>query len=66
MHSKEFKKHRRGNPLFLLITTIVALIVTSTPMTVPALADWHYNQVINSDSYKKTYGSWQVVNASDR
>jgi hypothetical protein len=65
MHSKEFKKHRRGNPLFLLITTIVALIVTSTPMTVPALADWHYNQVINSDSYKKTYGSWQVLNLPD-
>lgn len=53
---------RRGQPLFLLISTVIALIFASSPMAIPAVAELQHSIKINSDEYKKTYGSWEVLN----
>ena len=57
-----YKPHvsRRGRPLVLLFTTITALLIASSPMSVPALAAWHYNSKVNSLKHKQQYGYWQV------
>lgn len=52
---------RRGRPFFLLMGTLIALLVASTPMSVPAVAEWQHNSKINSTEYKQQYGSWEVV-----
>jgi hypothetical protein len=53
--------HRRGRPLFLLLTTLIALFMASTPMSVPAFAEWRHNTLINSQDYKQTHGYWQTL-----
>ncbi len=52
---------RRGNPLFMVVATIAALLITSSPVTVSALSRWRHERKINSYEYKSTYGSWEVV-----
>lgn len=52
---------RRGQPLVLLLTTILTLLVASSPVSVPALAVQFHSQQINSPSYKNTHGLWDVV-----
>ncbi|HEX8763086.1 MAG TPA: galactose oxidase early set domain-containing protein [Candidatus Saccharimonadales bacterium] len=59
--SKKNDALRRGRPFILLVSTIVALIIASTPVTVPALAEWRYNAKINSQEYKQAYGHWQTL-----
>lgn len=60
MH-KNTPKYKRGQPFFLLIATVVALLIASSPVTVPAFADWRYNTRINSLSYKQAYGYWETI-----
>lgn len=52
---------RRGHPLVMVIITIVALISTSTPISVPAISQWGHNRMINSEDYKKKFGYWETV-----
>jgi hypothetical protein len=59
---KNTRRNRRGQPIVLLTTTVVALLISSLPMAVPAVAQWHHNQMINSLSYKQTHGFWETVN----
>jgi hypothetical protein len=54
--------YRRGSPLALLLTTLVALLIASSPMSVPALATWHHELKINSLEYKRTHGYWETLN----
>lgn len=58
-HIPEYKK--RGRPHILLLATIVALLISSAPVTVPAFADWRHNSKINSLDYKQKYGYWEVL-----
>jgi hypothetical protein len=53
---------KRGQPLILLITTIVIFLLASLPITIPAYAGYTNNRLINSLSYKQQYGSWQILN----
>lgn len=53
--------HRRGHPLVLLITTVLALLMASLPVTYPATAEWSHNQKVNSVSYKQKYGFWETI-----
>jgi hypothetical protein len=55
------KSNRRGQPLYLLITTVLALIITSLPIAVPAVSAWYHSNQINSLDYKQTYGYWEKV-----
>lgn len=52
---------RRGNPIFMVIATLIALLITSSPISVSALSKWRYERKVNSYEYKSTYGSWDVV-----
>jgi hypothetical protein len=45
-----------------MVSTVVALLLASTPMSIPALAAWQHNIQINADVYKKQYGHWDIVN----
>ncbi len=54
-------KYRRGHPLVLLISTILALLLASTPMSIPAFAEWKHNLKVNSIEYKQTYGFWETL-----
>lgn len=58
-HVPEYK--RRGRPHVLLLATIVALLISSMPVTVPAFADWRHNTKINSLEYKQTHGYWEIL-----
>lgn len=53
--------HRRGRPFVLLSTTLIALFIASTPMSVPAFAEWRHNTLINSLEYKQTHGYWETL-----
>lgn len=53
--------HKRGQPIILLITTVVSLLIASMPMSVPALAQWKHNNKINSLEYKQEFGFWEVI-----
>jgi hypothetical protein len=53
---------RRGQPFFLLLTTLIIFIIASLPITIPAVASFQHQRLINSLSYKKQYGSWQILN----
>jgi hypothetical protein len=59
---------RRGQPLVLLLTTLVTLIMASLPISAPAVADYEHQKLINSPAYQKQNGSWQILNipADDR
>lgn len=52
---------RRGRPVFMLIATIMALAITSSPVTVSAIGRWRHNRMINSYEYKSTYGYWETL-----
>lgn len=54
--------YRRGQPLVLLLTTVVAILAASIPVSAPALADWQLNRKLNSLEYKQQYGHWEIVN----
>ncbi len=60
MHKENFMV-RRGQPLFLFVGTIIAIIVASTPISVPAISDYRHNRMINSTEYKQKYGYWQTI-----
>lgn len=52
---------RRGQPLFLLLATIMTLLAASLPLSAPAFADWRYESKINSQQYKQSRGHWQEI-----
>jgi hypothetical protein len=52
---------RRGRPVILLLTTIIGLLVASAPLSVPAFANYAHKQKIDSLEYKKSHGSWDIV-----
>jgi hypothetical protein len=52
---------RRGQPLFLFIATILALLLASLPVSVPAFASWRHETKVNSLQYKQQYGHWDVI-----
>ena len=52
---------RRGHPFVMVVMTILALLITSSPLSVSALSRWHYERTINSYEYRSTYGSWELV-----
>jgi len=58
---KKAKFHKRGQPFFLLVATVIALLLASSPVAVPAFADWRYESRINSFDYKQTYGYWETL-----
>jgi hypothetical protein len=60
--SRAIQTARRGRPLVLLLSTAVALAFASSPMSGPAVAEWHHNSKVNSPEYIKQYGRWDVVN----
>ncbi len=53
---------RRGRPLVLLVTTIVALLLASLPVTAPAVAELQHNYVVDAMSYRQQNGHWDIVN----
>ena len=53
---------RRGQPLVLLVSTLAMLLLTSLPVSVPALEDLQHNILINSAEYKREKGHWDIVN----
>lgn len=55
------KTVRRGRPYMLILSTLLALFVASTPMTVPAYAEWSHNRKVNALSYKQEFGFWEVL-----
>lgn len=55
------RSHKRGQPFVLLVTTVMALLLASAPMSVPALAEWQHNNKINSLEYKQQFGYWEVL-----
>jgi hypothetical protein len=58
---KYLSSYKRGKPLALLLTTVIALLITSAPLTMPALAQWRHNTKINSLDYKQANGHWETV-----
>jgi hypothetical protein len=52
---------RRGKPFMLFLTTLLALVIASTPVSVPAVSEWYYENKVNSTDYKEKYGHWQVL-----
>ena len=61
-HSTQSTAVRRGQPFVLLVTTVLALLLASAPISVPAFADYQHNQQVNSVDYKNSHGYWDVVN----
>lgn len=58
---KDMPTYKRGQPFMLLLATVIALLVASMPMAVPALASWRHNTKINSLEYKQQYGFWETL-----
>src|SRR3989344_920756 len=54
-------QYNRGRPIILLLSTLIALCISSTPMSVPFLADWRHNTKVNALEYKQIYGHWQTI-----
>lgn len=52
---------RRGKPFFMLLATLMALLITSSPVTVSAFSRWRHNRMINSYEYKSQYGYWETL-----
>jgi hypothetical protein len=61
MRKKNMPQYRRGKPFVLLFATLLALILASAPMTVPAWAEWRHNTKVNSQEYKEVYGHWETL-----
>lgn len=61
MHNNQKSIARRGRPLILVISTLLAISVASSPVSVPAFSEWWYENKVNSIDYKKQYGHWQVL-----
>jgi Domain of unknown function (DUF1929) len=55
------KAYRRGRPHIMLITTLMALLMTSLPMSLPAFAGWRDETRRNSMDFKQQYGYWQTI-----
>jgi hypothetical protein len=55
------KVQKRGQPFVLFLTTVVALIAASLPVSVPAATELSNNIKINSDGYKKQNGHWDLL-----
>ena len=53
--------YRRGQPAFLLVGTLIALLLSSAPVTVPATDKWIRDTTRNSLEYKQEYGHWDVI-----
>jgi hypothetical protein len=65
MHNPMFEDPRplkRGQPLAMLITTLLILVIASLPISAPAAADWQHNRMISAPAYQQKYGSWQILN----
>lgn len=45
----------------MFLFTVLAMLIVSTPMSVPAVAEWRHNSKINSIEYKQQYGSWGTI-----
>ncbi len=60
MHNRKFAL-KRGRPIFILIGTILALLVASLPLVVPATANLYQWNLINSQEYKEEHGYWETV-----
>ncbi len=52
---------RRGQPVVMSLTTTIAMLIASLPMSAPAFAQWRYESKINSIEYKRQYGSWEKI-----
>ncbi len=52
---------KRGKPFTLFITTVIALLVASAPLSVPAFSQWHHDSKINSTQYKQEFGFWETL-----
>lgn len=61
MSKKILTPRRRGQPFALLTTTLVALLIASTPVSVPAYTEWRHYKKINSLEYKQKYGFWEKL-----
>lgn len=53
---------RRGQPFTLFVSTVIALLAASSPLSVPAVAEWHHNQIINAPDYLSSRGKWDIIN----
>jgi hypothetical protein len=60
--SKNSSSLKRGQPKVLVLITVLALIIASLPATIPATVSVIHNHKINSLSYEKKYGHWQILN----
>lgn len=54
-------KHKRGQPAFLLVGTLVALLLASLPVSLPAASQQHHAIKVNSLEYKRRHGFWEVL-----
>ena len=62
MNTLPSSKSKRGNPLFILIVTVLVFMMASLPIVVPVGAEVIHNHTISQLSYKQKYGSWQILN----
>jgi hypothetical protein len=53
---------RRGQPIVLFLTTIIALLIASAPMSVPAFLHWNHNHRVHALGYVQKYGRWDIIN----
>lgn len=60
MYKQEFTA-RRGQPLFLLVGTILAFLLASSPIAVPTFAEYRHGRLINSNDYKQIHGYWETI-----
>jgi hypothetical protein len=55
------RKLHRGKPFFLFAATLIALIIASFPVSLPAFAEWRHETKVNSLEYKQKHGHWQLI-----
>jgi hypothetical protein len=60
-HMNQSGSLKRGNPLVMLIATMIIFVAASLPISAPAAAEFQHNRMINSESYKKKNGSWEIL-----
>jgi hypothetical protein len=53
---------RRGQPRMMIGLTILALLIASLPIAIPTTVHAVHTHKIDSLSYEKQYGHWQIVN----
>ena len=58
---KKLSPSSSGRASTLLFSTIGALLVASFPISIPAVANWQHDTIINSQAYKQERGSWKIV-----